>query len=1017
MQRQNSSKSHRLDRRKSTSSVRSVHLVHIHPDQAEHDAQNAAIQAFSRARDRSSASTSQWPPIRDNASGLGRRNSSSSDRQTPSTPRRQRSVRFVKPRASPTRSTNEPPLSIPSGQSGPRVCTTQDQGENRPSSNTSEAATAFAAKRAADDYINALITGEEYYTPEDNIASAPSSYRRLRKSRSMFTSSKTRGEQGFLFEDPLSATMQHLPRPANATTPRSILRAPKSMSFLRSRTGNSHMSIRKPVAPVPADKGTSPNRPEYLFHRSSTHFRSKPHKLEQAFKKTLRNVSNGTIPAKVSKDGSLRSKARKVSQNFRHKLKGLFNISRDGSTTIPPQQVEARKTHVVDAEEVNAHIDAIYSDGLETENTTISRVTSGVPSLHAVPSEQQLRSRQGSLESMPSEGKTSDEKSRVTSWTESDTNTFGTFNSSRGEWEKQRLSVIKENGAHIPSPSAPHTSTGSQGAHHGGSINKGLYFGSSPPTKVDGQRIYSALMKRLDESRRPPNVEERRKRSVEDFMAKGVIPNRNGSKGFKPAERSRPVTVRHVTSLDDLESASLPGSPAENIMPSVHPKMDTRGLSMSSSESLSIPQIKTRPPPSRTLSERSSVFFGSPTCHLFRTQSPYRRAIQGSMRSAVEAAPPKSPEFNPWMKAVNGINVRCPSASASEIGKMAYTESIYSSDDVEPQNSLSIINKISDPPIEHGDATIFLDPPNYQPIAMEKQSRRATSSASSTEWQSWLSANVSKLEQLSLSKDDFTMDDGGFGFPKPLTSSGHVRESAQISHDEGQDILGQTSLSENRHPTTSPIAPVERHPDPASPRSSSDQEKDSASLLVESTHCSVSPPIPAKNEVKPVSSLPDSESSKEVWGKPSENARIASSHPDRLRRLTHARSLNALRIQDQNISTGSPRTVKLQARPRSYAPSSTTPGIVAATERQFGNIQSSSMDSKRRSGPSTPTKSENISPRAMDDDDPYSVQGSGVLGPGSGLVTQSMGSRHMVDQFLGSRRRRIAGTDDSDVFL
>lgn len=44
-----------------------------------------------------------------------------------------------------------------------------------------------AAKGAAGDYINTLFTSEEYYTPEDDIASMPSSYRKLRKSRSMFT--------------------------------------------------------------------------------------------------------------------------------------------------------------------------------------------------------------------------------------------------------------------------------------------------------------------------------------------------------------------------------------------------------------------------------------------------------------------------------------------------------------------------------------------------------------------------------------------------------------------------------------------------------------------------------------------------------------------------------------------------------------------------------------------------------------------------------------------------------------
>jgi hypothetical protein len=59
---------------------------------------------------------------------------------------------------------------------------------------------------------------------------------------------------------------------------------------------------------------------------------------------------------------------------------------------------------------------------------------------------------------------------------------------------------------------------------------------------------------------------------------------------------------------------------------------------------------------------------------------------------------------------------------------------------------------------------------------------------------------------------------------------------------------------------------------------------------------------------------------------------------------------------------------------------------------------------------------------AREDDDPYGIEGTGLLGPRtsySELDVQAMGSKQMVDLFLSSRRKRIVGGSEESggVFL
>ncbi|KAI1403232.1 hypothetical protein F4819DRAFT_506577 [Hypoxylon fuscum] len=1022
MYHRNSTKSHHLDRRKSTSSAKSVHLEHINPETAERDAQAAAMQAFSRAKERSSTDATLWPPPRNNNSNGTGSNADASERcSNESSLQRRRSIRFVPTRTS--RSTRS--HTINSNASTTESKAAVHGAESRPTSSASAAGMVSAAKGTAGDYINSFITCNEYYTPEDNIASVPSSYRKIRKSRSMLTSSEASMASRNYTNIPTSPTMSQFPtlhtgssNPCiNENIPPAGLKAPKSMSFLRGRRDQSMLfSKRRGSNPVRASNDdsidTSNNKQEHVKSQPANFLRPKSINADRFLRKSMRNSSNDTLPVdrKIPKDGSLRHRARKVSSNFKYKLKNFFSLAKGDTeeASFPPQQIEASKSHNTSLDNPGYMNEHDFPFQSADDEAALSRVPSGIASLHAVPSHQQLRSRQGSLESLRSERRASDERSRVTSWSNSDTNTLNTMNSR--EWERKRLSVINEHGMHISSSTRPITPDAND-------VDINIGIGSLPqPATVDSQRIYSALMKRLDETNKSSQSGVQGQRSVDDFVQSGVVPPRGSSRAYEVRGHDTTPTIRHVVRDDFSDSSSTRtierkpiagagevktepnGSPFRSNTVSSSIAHGQKGPKDESDQLPSVPRIEEPTPPMRTLSNRSSAFFASPTCHLFRTQSPYRRAIQDSMKTESQSTQMRSPEFNPWMRSLTSLPIRRPSTCESEVDKkMQYAESVYSSEGptIGSQNNTSAIaDNFPRPPSAHGDATIFVDPPVYRPTPPLPPKHRVTSSASSVEWKTWLSANVSKLEGTSGRATTSPLE-----YAVPSTrSSGHVREDAQID-DENEpnplEVYRPTRASpESPHPTPKITTPAAR--------------------CVKENEAPESSTIPFRSSLRATTSLANLKSDQEA--KPS-TAPTKRGAFDSFRRksLAHKPSANTL----AGNLTSTRKLVKKQSGFKKYVTPTSSPGISAAVDKQFRKINDSTDSLKRKFGIAASAMTENISPKGATDRDvdPYGTQGSGVLGPEVDMTPQSVGSKKMVDLFLSSRRKRVASGEDGSVFV
>ncbi|KAL3418832.1 hypothetical protein PVAG01_09053 [Phlyctema vagabunda] len=592
MLQRNSPKRLSLGRRKSTSSVQHKHEP-IDPEISRQQAQTAATLAFARANARKSTdsgiSRNNSTATNRDRQPLSRQNSTASENE-PSAIRRQHSVRFAGPHAVPRRQAIAKRSSqhsvAPQGSSGnlrPRAVTTDAPvpAQYRPPSRSSSIGKASIGKGTSASYVTA-VAYDEYYTKEDDVASTPSSYRRIRKSKSMFSplqapavyysngtpDSRVTREDSFVDQSPKSL----------------YLRTPRSMSFLRG--GRDHIlpgtrQRNDAAVQMARDKFLHNVEQQRLKAQPSFLFRSRRAREEKPFKKSLRSSSNGygvsvgsnnSTPA--PKESGFKVKARRASAKIKNKLKRVFGKEPKENVVIPDQQVEALGTHV---QKYNGNSNHMHGNSMEfpqSDDPTVSEVTSRMPSIHAVASDQQLRSSSASMRSMRSEAQS--DKSRVTSWaTTTNNNTISSLTRAQNEAERreqQRLSIINEYGTHHTSATFARRPVANQTAAHSTSITSksgNVMVHTTPPvsTTVDSARVYSALMKRLDENSPKAKLEAQRKSSVDSFISPKKVPPRSSSVDRKKRNSSRsrgPPTIRRVPSDfklgDDDQSSNSGGS-------------------------------------------------------------------------------------------------------------------------------------------------------------------------------------------------------------------------------------------------------------------------------------------------------------------------------------------------------------------------------------------------------------------------------------------------------------------------
>lgn len=1150
MLRRNSS--NRLGRRKSTSSANSKHES-IDPEVARHHAHTAATLAFARAQGKHSTDMGH------RGGGLSRSNTISShqDQQQLSQAsqaatnvvKRQHSVRFTGPTAVQRRQSvgagtlNNLAIPKPSPASlRPVAMTTNDPvpAAYRPPSRSSSIGKASTGKATANSYVTALAAYNEYYTQEDDVASTPSSYRRIRRSKSMFSPLKTpnvfytngtpeRPVSGYRSGEHSIATS----RTPQVDQPAGALRAPKSMSFLRG--GREHLtpSLRErndEAIQLARDRFFHQATQQRLREQPSFLFKFKAQRQEKPFRQSVRTSSTNSyiVPiacanqAEPIKESGLKEKARRASKSIKNKLRRAFGRSKDESVEIPNQQVDAHETHVRKYPGDTSVINHSFDDIPHPNQTTLQRVASRPPLIHHANSTQQPRSYAGSVKSTRSDH--SDDKSRVTSWTSTGVNTIASQGARhQSERDLQRLSVINENGTHVPSCSFNRQKLTNQFSAYPVIHRPSKSVGHIPAPSsglVDSAKVYSALMKRLDENSLKAKLEAAKKESMESLTSPQCVPPRSSSVDSSRGNQT-PATIRQVpqsshsseagdsanhqhrwVKADSVHSARaedvfgysgthihqwLPADPLREArmrhqddvfspknIPDKENTLDKKenipvDLQRGQRGSVATPEASVRTsyhtvpenfgltpqeigfrnepivPGPKTLRETKSTFFGGTSFTIAMTTSPFRRALAEAdyNSTTLTGDVPISLDDFPLP---NPLYIPSKSFSVPEIGSQdpnqedkAYSESMYSRTTSGRGPALSsplAEDELREMPFHNtstGDVVI-LGRATYRPAIPGARDRRTASSASSTEWKKWMSSEVAKLER---AKDhNSTGSYVNYALPTMPKSfhTGHVRESAQINDDDTD--IAQRRVSAVKQPlgiitqhNAAPqniqqlglqnpplLKPILKNRSTVSLAENVDLYNTNSSLIP----IPPPPPIPPRSPLRPVQSKSSLRSVNTVnafnrapsASAPNSTVKIASVNG---RNLLHKRSTSQNTLRSAKSLDTPAKLVKHNIRKASQASLTTSPGggITTAVEKQFG---STALGTRSRTpGVTWNANRENRSPLLKDDI--YESDGAGLLGPvmsGGGvrmqeLDAQQIGSKRMVDLFLSSRRRRIAG--------
>jgi len=334
------------------------------------------------------------------------------------------------------------------------------------------------------------------------------------------------------------------------------------------------------------------------------------------------------------------------------------------------------------------------------------------------------------------------------------------------------------------------------------------------------------------------------------------------------------------------------------------------------------------------------------------------------------------------------------------------------------------ITEMAFPRISTGDVVI-IDRTTYRPMMPSGSSHRVTNSNGSIEWKKWMSSEVAKLER---SKENASTSYVNYALPTVPKSfyPGHVREPAQINDDDvevsqpklcaAKQPLGLVQKQNPNIPSAPLLKPILKNRSPASLVEDNELPNgDSPAIPIPPP-----PPIPVRS---PLRLMPSKSSLRSVAtvntsrtnSTPNSAAKISSLSG---RNLLHKRNgsqttLHSTKSASIKSVETSAKLVKRVGRPSNVNIQSSDVRSTAAIEH-FGSTSTSSR--YRTLGM---MNNENITEGK---DDIYGTDGAGLLGPkmsAADLEAQAVGSKRMVELFLSSRRRRIAGGSEESgaVFL
>lgn len=947
MFRRNSSRfDHRggLRRTKSTGSVATNHrgFISLEPQVAHRDAHIAARVSFTKAKQEAERSKPMGIPISSSVYGLARSNSfmngpdsisfngdegEATKQKTDSGLCRQRSVRFTGPAAQKKRD-----VAIRAKRGSTDHSDLSSRFHLSAVGGHLPKSSPMAGHTYDDFWLDRSVDSESKHDGsacESELLFYQAHRQKLRKSRSMFTGSFMTSESHS--DSPAAAISSWSPHgPVKHTslgTGKHSLRSPKSMSFLRSSSSKGPSMRRQHENSI----CTSPSKRSL---RDSVRLKARPSIFFRS--KNNRNASLTEIKTSMRNSSNnsmpIPSTISSTASSF-SKGSGLRKAAKKVSKSVKSKFRgifgRSRKLEESEASNTTASSSVHHSNLSLQEETSVSRVKSYVPSLRSVTSEHCLQARRGSLESIE-DGvqKTDGERSRVTSWTNSSTHTV-VSSTLDADWEPQRLSVIDEGG---------HTASTSERWR----------------SSEDEERAYSALVKRLDDMQKQQN----RKASLRQGDLADTLDTRSTD--------SMKVTIGAGPSIEATQNGS---DYSYSGIATAH-EYDAETVRFSSATNSGI---------------------ASPAGNLFRTQSPYRKALRTSMRIQERSSSIKPVNLR-YLSSLSALSLptrrSSPEGSEQDV-HLSSAESIYSNLSDEEDKNLEMpydmnefdTDTLSSPQTQDRAATIAEN--------VKRTHQREVSTASSVEWKTWLSAKVSKLEDCGQSSKVLSEEQTW----NPWSVMGHVRENAEIEPDISlSDISDRDNDSSHdvrlegleiaAAPVTQSIVidegivhqghPMLTHDENAPP-----DHKSKKMTCAENE---------SKIAIRSVSSLPNVKPNDEH-----ETACRKSITPQKQKDSPSTLTESPSRAKKAYFNSGAASSLK------------SSPGLSWAVRRQFGTVATGSPRRRSIRGGEDMVQSKTLREAASFDDCQFR----------KGLDAQAMGSKRMVELFLSSRKNKRAPDVDT----
>ncbi|KIW57314.1 hypothetical protein PV05_05881 [Exophiala xenobiotica] len=394
----------------------------------------------------------------------------------------------------------------------------------------------------------------------ETYGALPSSYRKLRKAKSLFSpGTHWERSQHSSWSSPRATarTLRSVTSSAVLPTNNLRIRLKRSLTFLRPKStltmrteAEREWGGREEAVQMARAQFLDELEHQRLQERESTPIKMKLkiyHKLgattnkpDQSQKLEGSPAGSGSLPRSPDRCSTKRSFSASLRKRFR-KVLGKSTTTKD---TIPPQQLEARRSHYLDLEDNTGQPSGfdsyVVSDATQTvppsvylplssEYDAVEDLDKFSETLHSVASRESLHSNA---------------RSRVTSWT--DSTMTGSIGLRSGPIDRNRLSVIKEDGG-------PHQPSSSAGRHIGGVevFREPLQSVSNdgrvlPP--VDSQRVYSALIKRISQEE---DEMERTRVALEAINETSTKPTINFDRPTIRAVRSDPSLADRVSLAPD----------------------------------------------------------------------------------------------------------------------------------------------------------------------------------------------------------------------------------------------------------------------------------------------------------------------------------------------------------------------------------------------------------------------------------------------------------------------------------